>query len=154
MLEFALGMGLGLARPRLGPGAAIAAWALFGLVAAVDYSSLLSRDLWEYAYMAFALATVMTALICEERGRVVASPTLLLLGAASYSLYLAHPFASVAVEKVAHRLGMNEGWMLLPTMLVSTAAMIGAGLIVYRWVERPLDRLARGLLHRQGSEAV
>ena len=61
-----------------------------------------------------------------------------LVGDASYSLYLFHPFALILTEKLAQKLPVMraaEGWQLV-------AVMVGVALIlafaVHRWIERPL----------------
>jgi peptidoglycan/LPS O-acetylase OafA/YrhL len=68
------------------------------------------------------------------------------LGAASYSLYLVHPFALIAVEKLAGKLGLLEGPSLLATLAVAVSAMIAAGILLYRLVELPIQRIGRRVL--------
>ena len=145
-LCFALGMGLGLAYPRIGTGLLLLA--LLGLTALLTalWADLLGPGGIYFVRIAFAFAVVTTALALEQRGRVWSWGPIQLLGAASYSLYLVHPFAAIATEKLARRLGLLDGPMLFVCLVVATAAMIVAGLALYRLVERPLQRMGQRLL--------
>ncbi len=64
----------------------------------------------------------------------------LLLGDASYSIYLTHMYAVGAVTAVARRL---PDYMLYPSMAAAGAAGILSGIIVYLLVERPMNRAIR-----------
>lgn len=64
----------------------------------------------------------------------------LLLGDASYSIYLTHMYAVGAVTAIARRL---PAYLLYPSMAAAAVAGIICGIIVYLFVERPLNRLIR-----------
>lgn len=71
---------------------------------------------------------------------------LVALGDASYALYLVHPFVLRAVREGLVRTGLApllDPWAALTLML---ALSVAAAVLVYRCVERPMTRLARGLL--------
>ena len=62
------------------------------------------------------------------------------IGNASYSLYLLHPFALIAMEKLAQKLAgvrAMPGWLLA---LATVFAAIAIALAGYRWIERPMTR--------------
>ena len=71
------------------------------------------------------------------------------VGDASYSLYLFHPFALIAMEKLAQKspaIAGAPGWLLVAGTVV--AALLIA-LAAFRWVERPMTAaLARVLAPR------
>lgn len=66
---------------------------------------------------------------------------LLYIGDASYSIYLFHMFAIGAVTAVILRLPKD---MLVPMVFVSAVSGCIAGLVAYRFIEQPLNRLMRG----------
>lgn len=68
-------------------------------------------------------------------------------GAASYSLYLTHPFVSTAVADSLSSLGGARSPLLFITALI--VAPVTAAPFVHRYVERPLTRFARSLGHRR-----
>ncbi|MEO9130533.1 MAG: acyltransferase [Sphingomonas sp.] len=73
----------------------------------------------------------------EARALRASPPPLDRLGAASYSLYLAHPVALWAFASFDHR-----GWLLLLAYAVTTTAFT---MVCYFGVERPTHRLAKRL---------
>lgn len=145
-LCFALGMGLGLVYPRITDGLVWLALALFGFLQLAEWTGLLGEGGIYHVRIAFAFAVVTAGLALEQRGWVLSWQPLQLLGAASYSLYLVHPFAAIATEKLARHFGLLNGMSLLASLAFATTAMIVAGLLLYRWVEMPLLQAGRRLL--------
>jgi exopolysaccharide production protein ExoZ len=146
MLEFGYGMLIGLAHERIGskpPALALgAALVVIGLVLLV----LGPRDTGGLRFLTAGLpaaAVVWGAIALEARGWRITSPALLLLGAASYSLYLTHMFPVGAIEHVAGRLGLDHGWLVPATAVLSFAAAIAAAVAVHLVLERPVDRALR-----------
>ncbi|WP_298963006.1 acyltransferase [uncultured Methylobacterium sp.] len=145
VLEFAVGLGLGLLRAE-GlhlPGAVRAALAAGGLaLLALAGDTTLPRAL---AWGGPAALLVAAAALGrrEPEGRLVRAASH--LGDASYALYLVHPFVVRAVG-VAGAVG--------PGLPLLVAAMIGlscaVALAVHRLVERPLDRALRRRLDPPG----
>ena len=86
-----------------------------------------------------AAAIVAGALAIEQDGGVPNWPALMLLGDASYALYLIHQPAQALV---AHTLGYSNTWLFIPVALI---ASIAAGVACHRLVELPLIRLARSV---------
>lgn len=77
------------------------------------------------------------------------------VGDASYSLYLLHPFALIAVEKAAQKsasVAAAPGWLLVA---VTVALAILLALAGYRWIERPLTAaLGRHVAHPRPARTI
>ncbi len=97
-------------------------------------------------YMALAAAApvviVASALFVEYAGGAITWQPLILIGNASYAIYLTHPIV-FDVMKTG-----NERWLQLPTPEASTMMMLcyvaiagGAGIIVHLTIENPLLRV-------------
>lgn len=86
-----------------------------------------------------ALAVVTGALLLERAGRVCRSAPLLVLGAASYSLYLFHPFVLQPVMKIIRAAVHFEGWsMILFANLAVLAGTCAMAVAVHFLVEMPV----------------
>ena len=147
LLEFLFGLGLGMMAERgvaVGVGGTLAA-VLLGAALAVALGPASGRSGSVPPWLAGGLPATLVVGGCVLGPRWRATPTLwlpLLVGDASYSLYLSHPFAV--------RL-LRGAWPALPSasapwlyLVVASAAAILAGLALHRWVERPMtDRLQR-----------
>ncbi len=143
MLQFLAGAALAKLRlegrlPRHGAGWGLLVTGLvmfFGLSFFDLYASLWRPFLWGVP----ALLVVAGAVSLEAEGRVLATPLLERLGAASYSIYLCH---WPVVVILANSLGGARPWLFAP---LAFGASIAAGLACWRFVERPLmqARLAR-----------
>jgi peptidoglycan/LPS O-acetylase OafA/YrhL len=95
-----------------------------------------------------AVIAVTGALMLEPAARARPSRFGLLLGDASYSIYLAHPFAQRAwLLGVIRTVGLPA---ISPTLYVVTAflAGIGGGVICYWLIERHLLVAGRRLIRR------
>lgn len=79
------------------------------------------------------------------------SKFLLLLGDASYSLYLIHPIAISAVAVVWEKFGLPSGSHRLAIVLIPVAVAFSlfVAICTYRWIEAPL--LARLIYSQNGS---
>lgn len=149
MLEFPLGMLVGLAYPLLPSSRYLARISIILLpillILLVGSAGVLASDALPVT-ASIAVLTVLTALILEKGGVVIRSRLALSLGAASYSLYLIHPFAAQLITKMAQKSGA------LTT--VTSAVFIGLvyilscilAILLFRFVEAPLSRSARRLL--------
>lgn len=98
-------------------------------------------------WLGLGAAVLVLGLVSAERaGHVFGGhPALLLLGDASYCIYLVHyPFISAAC-KAAMWLGLRGqtwGWVLYPVVL---SGAVLAGVALHRWIEKPLlGRLNQG----------
>ena len=88
---------------------------------------------------------VAASLLLELWGWTIRSALLLRLGAASYSIYLVHPFVTQAIQEVAAHVHPHAATALL-LLTAATVAAAAAGLVAYQGMERPLLRAARQLL--------
>lgn len=147
MLEFVLGMLLGVAYPRLPASASwgrcAAAFVPLGLVALIAANA---SGVGLAAVAPLCAALVGAALIAERGGLRAGGPLLVLLGDASYSLYLTHPFVTQASEHVARRLGLLSAATSVPLLLLVYLHACALAILTYRHVEGPLGRRARALL--------
>jgi exopolysaccharide production protein ExoZ len=147
MLEFAAGMLIARALDRLPSNRTVA---LFGM--AVGLGGLFATPLLFVGVSATLSATVfcsiivLSALSAERGGSAIRWPLLIVIGDASYSLYLIHPFITQAATKAWQVGGGSPGLGMIVLPLAMVAAT-GAAIIVYRRVEVPLSKAARRLLN-------
>ncbi|MGU3536255.1 acyltransferase family protein [Methylobacterium sp. A54F] len=159
LLEFVLGAALGLARAeglRLGAGARLA---LAGAgLAGLGLGEPLGLDIWGAGrplLLGLPAAALVAAAVLgaprPEAGPARASPGLrlaVLLGDASYALYLTHPF----VLRAAREALLGTGLAALAGPWGSLALMVGltlpVALLVHRGLERPLTGAVRRRLDR------
>ncbi|HKX10107.1 MAG TPA: acyltransferase [Stellaceae bacterium] len=150
LLEFAAGAVLARLAMRLQTVSKSVGWGLIGgalcwVVVAYTREALPSLIV---AHAPPAIATVAGALILEPYARRRPSPLGLFLGDASYSLYLAHPFAQrawyFAVVRIMGIASAGSEAFLLVTMVVTGLA---GGALTYLFVERPILRVGRRVGH-------
>ena len=139
--EFVFGMALAVAW-RSGlvlPGgwrAGLAAVAVMSLVALHDVAPDAAAPLRAGLPMALLLAAATL-------GPLRAWPPLLVLGDASYALYLVHPFAMRAASILWRGLHLEGLGAAMGYCLASLGMAVLAGLAVHFWLERPVTRAAR-----------
>ncbi|MCR0980930.1 acyltransferase family protein [Roseomonas populi] len=147
VLEFWMGLALGrlVVAGRLPGAGASAALVVLGfalLPLGWAWSEPLSRGL---ALGPPAALVVLGALGLEAAGRVPARRAPLLVGDASYALYLFHVTLLAALTEAWRRLPMPRGPAGTALFLaVAVVACIAAGLVLYWLVELPLRRAMRG----------
>lgn len=149
MIEFGMGMVLA----RLVP-VRIGAWAALLLVG--GFAALLASDFIPLIHPVGvglpAAAIVMGAVALDDAGRVPRWRWGLLLGNASYSIYLVHVFV-LPLPRALFSRGPLEGWdQLIAYIIVATLVAVLAGLATYRWVEQPLTRSISAFLRGSQSE--
>ncbi len=140
LLEFLFGMMLERAWRRgwkLQPGPAwvvlCVAMSLLVLLPGQD-GTLLRPFLWGLP----AVVMLAAALSLEDSIGRRLPLSILLIGDASYSIYLTHGFVLPVVARLFEALPWAGGRQMLPIVLVSLALCLGAGWIFYLWVELPL----------------
>ncbi|SFL53816.1 acyltransferase family protein [Methylobacterium pseudosasicola] len=159
VLEFLLGAGLALAhRAGFRPGVSLRlGLAVPGVLGLLLAARLLVGDGAADGFLRPLLVGVPAALLVAaalgpERNAAQAAALsapmrgLVLLGDASYALYLVHPFALRLGREALLRLGLAPAlhpWGSLAFMVVGSVA---AALLVHRGIERPLTRWARARL--------
>ena len=92
-----------------------------------------------------AAAVVLGALRLEAAGWRVSSPLVLLIGSASYALYLSHTFVLIALDKLLRAGGPPAGALLPLIMAATTAAALAVAVAIHLKFERPVDRFLRRL---------
>jgi exopolysaccharide production protein ExoZ len=163
--EFGLGMVIGLVQAKGVPGRveglpAGLCWPM--LVGGLAFLLLhpLAGELPHGHALKFTAALIVAAALGLERdGHVLRNPFVQLVGAASYSLYLIHPFITQAGAKLtAHLHGAPE---ILGVTALCWAATVPAAILVHLAIERPLtDGLRRLVGHhrpvvdRAGDRAI
>lgn len=151
LLEFAAGMVLGWVYSRLPVSRRMAQFATFGGVTA--FVALIWTAQWPFpegwpVSLVPACALMLAALVAERGGLSITWRPAQMLGAASYALYLTHPFVTQAWILTAKHSGL-----LLPAfapflIVGATASAILVAVMTHRWVELPLGRNVRRWLER------
>ena len=107
------------------------------LAADQDYSGLMS-EMWSMLGFGVGCTFVLVGVVeLERQGRLTTPGWLMLLGDASYSIYLVHFFTLSALAKLAWASGVAR----LPdslVYLVMVALATASGVLFHLWVERPL----------------
>ena len=145
LLEFLFGMLLERAWRRgrkLRPGVAwvflCVAMSLLVLLPGQD-GRLLRPLLWGLP----ATAMLAAALSLEDSiGRRMPS-SMLLIGDASYSIYLIHGFVLPVIARLFEAMPWAGVRQMLPIITASLALCLGAGVLFYRWIELPLIQFFR-----------
>ncbi|TDR89298.1 acyltransferase family protein [Enterovirga rhinocerotis] len=157
LLEFALGMALGLLRAEdvtLGPWARLLLAAIgLGLFAIAD-PVLAGQTLEARALLYGPPAACLVAACGLAPGQLTREPGFAglagrigeAIGDASYAIYLLHPFAIRGTLKAIEALHLGPALGPLGSAALALLATIAVGLASYRIVERPLTRLGRSLL--------
>ncbi|HEX8644779.1 MAG TPA: acyltransferase [Allosphingosinicella sp.] len=153
LLEFAIGVGIFLLAERTGalrrvPGAAGLAFAALGLALLpalpllgyipVDYDSGARVLCWGLP----AGAVVLGLVAAERGGLAIRSRFVLLLGAASYAIYLLHPIAVGQLLQLPPPTPPLN-WLYCGAAVVVT---VGIAVVFHLWVEAPMLRGLRALL--------
>jgi peptidoglycan/LPS O-acetylase OafA/YrhL len=150
VLEFGLGMLLGLAWPRLDPPERLV-WPLAAAAAAAFALMLAGPQLWPevdrlFAFGLPAAVIVAVALALERRGRAARWPWLQALGAASYAIYLSHFFVTQAVTLLARKAGLHGPWEAAGAAAAAFIGVALAGVLLHRTLEQGADRMIGRLL--------
>jgi len=152
LLEFLAGVALAALGPRLMRSAAgvglaallvAAAWLVFVVLSEAPPGRLVAFGLP-------AAVIVAGALMLEPIARLRTSRLALLLGDASYSIYLAHPFAQRVWLLAVGLLVPDLGAPVVAALYVSSALLIGilGGVASYLLLERPLLAAGHRLIGR------
>ena len=161
-LEFAAGGALAMLYRRDLPMLA-AAGKFFGWALVAAGAFVLAADLvlwgefvnWNptlrlFAYGVPAALIVAGALLLEKSGVSARSPALLLLGAASYSIYLVHQLAlqymTMSLELVWPK---PDAAGIAALAAAGFVAAVLAGLAVHLWIEKPFTGYLHGLARRK-----
>ncbi|HKM64455.1 MAG TPA: acyltransferase [Acidisphaera sp.] len=149
VLEFAFGVllaTLALSGARLTPAPRLLlVFAALALLVVSDRLPELPRGLAYGVPCTLLMAAAVLAPVRPIRSRW--TEFWVLLGDASYALYLVHPFPMRAFEIVWLRLGWTGPAAVLAYIASAVVATIVAAFALHRWLERPATAATRRLLH-------
>jgi peptidoglycan/LPS O-acetylase OafA/YrhL len=99
-------------------------------------------------YLMIALFPVLVGMIAlaERGGRptIFAAPFFVLLGNASYAIYITHSFFQIASVSFVRKLGWTSPFGLAATALLFYIAIVACSVLSYIYFETPLRRLLAG----------
>jgi exopolysaccharide production protein ExoZ len=150
VLDFDFGVLLGAAFMRGWILPSPLAWMALGLgMGMLAFPGLIDAPHW-FVIGIPALAIVAGAVALERRHNFQRIGLLLLLGDASYSLYLSHGIVLSACVQITRKLGFTNGWFVTPMFFVVSCLLAGiVAIMVHLRIEKPLSRLGGGLtVHR------
>jgi exopolysaccharide production protein ExoZ len=150
LLEFGAGMLVGLAYPLLLARPVPIIWSV--ALMTVGTLVIVFAPVGTQLNRVLVIGSASTILVCgalmlEARGWKLRSPLLLLAGAASYAVYLSHPFVVGAIQLAAGKMHLLGGVWLWPALLVALGIASAVGIAIHLLLERPVDRYLRGRLH-------
>ena len=160
LVEFSAGIALGLLTSRL-PVLAGKRLAQFGIAAFLGFVVALAATGFaptEALRVAFAgsvsTCIVGLAIMLERGGWAVRNPLLLLIGNASYAIYLTHLFVTQAFIIGARALGANAPVISAVFLIAGLVASVLAGVTIFLLYERPVDRHLRRLVLSGTTPAI
>ncbi|MBB5445333.1 MULTISPECIES: acyltransferase [unclassified Paraburkholderia] len=90
-----------------------------------------------------AFAIIVSLLGLERSGVIFRNPVLAQMGAASYSIYLLHPYAIGAMEKVLHvHAGISTATGAFAALIAIVAVCV-SGWLCFRYVEAPMQGMLK-----------
>lgn len=158
LVEFSAGMMLGLYHDRLPAVDGVARVGIL-LMCAVSLAAnvILPLTFPEVSRVltqgAPALVLVLGAVHLHRCGCSSTNRWLILLGDASYSIYLIHPFIVQAAQKTGRSLGDSPSLTAVVVVLVLTL-VAAAGVVTHKWIEQPLTRVTKRLLRGRASVPI
>ena len=164
VLEFLMGVGLAILREKNLRLPVPAAWALvvlgLGLMLLFKAIGMVGHDwhlriLWMGVPALCICAGTVLAVSGGERPLSPFKRLLVLLGDASYAIYLSHPFSLNAVAVVWKHVGPINAWVYVCTACVVSVLV---GVAAHLWMEKPMTRylnhqVERRWGRREGSAA-
>lgn len=149
ILEFALGMLLALAHISGGELSPLWGWILTiagcAFIATYPEAGIGHHQIW---LLPACGAVVAGAIGLESHGWVIRNKPILMVGAASYSLYLCHPFATATADRISLRVPPSAAPVV--AIIFSIVAAIGLAIAIHLLFERPVtNRLRRLISHNR-----
>ena len=147
ILEFAAGMGLAWLGTRARCESAlgrrwVATSCALGLIAVALVPVALPTASRLLTHGVPAVIVVACAIVLHNSGVSWSSRGVLLLGNASYSLYLTHPFVTQATQKLGKALGLSPAVALLGA-LATLVLVCAVGVATHLWLEKPLTSFVK-----------
>jgi exopolysaccharide production protein ExoZ len=151
MLEFALGMAIGILTDRAPKSVHAPVKWIFLLTALCLPGIVIAPLIWPGAALTVTAGIpsailVAGAVLLERWGWSIKSVVVMMVGDASYVLYLSHPYVTVPIQKFAKHLLHPTRLSSLVLIGLSLAAVTTVALVLHKIVERPLSKAARTLL--------
>lgn len=156
VLEFALGMAIGLARAeglRLHGTIRLALAGLGAALLAADFGDGGGQTGWTSVF-AYGLPAACLVAACglggAERDGSASGPVparvAVAVGDASYALYLLHPFVSRGLRIMIERAGLTDWFSAIGFIALAMACSVMVALVAHRVFEVPVTRVTRRLL--------
>jgi peptidoglycan/LPS O-acetylase OafA/YrhL len=154
--EFLLGILLAMARERgwrlpQGGGWLLIAVGVFAMWATMQAGIAASHWNFRVFWMGLPALAICAGVVLQRDNSAQPGPIkrwLVLLGDASYSIYLSHPFALNAVALAWRRTGWHEPWSYVA---VASVVALVAGVAVHLLIEKPMTRYFNRLLSGRHS---
>lgn len=123
-----------------------------GLAEKIDHD----RDPWRVLFWGVPALLIVGSFVSLDSQKPIRFPkSMLILGGASYSLYLCHQFVLAAIGKSANALHLKQVISAEVLVIFGMALAVGVALLSYRFVERPVtDFLNRALDGGRSRKAV
>ncbi|MES2741018.1 MAG: acyltransferase [Pseudomonadota bacterium] len=149
VFEFLFGIGLAMLRERGVRCGGAAGWGMIALGFAAMWllkGAGIAGDFWVIRPLWMGLPALLicagVVLVREPAAAIAAGPgplkrQLVLLGDASYAIYLSHPFALNAVALLWKRIGLHDPWVYVA---VACVVSLVVGVLVHLLIEKPMTR--------------
>jgi exopolysaccharide production protein ExoZ len=160
LAEFAIGMVIALLFDRLPAVTSTAMAWVVRVLGAAAFVALFASGIFNSeglrVLVAGLSATTLVALMLmlERGGRGTKSKSLLVLGDASYAIYLTHLFVTQAFIIAAARLGIQDPGGSALMMIAALAAVAAVGVATWFLFEKPAGRLLRRAAGRPKAKAT
>jgi exopolysaccharide production protein ExoZ len=158
ILEFALGMGIGVARYEnwLLPNVVRLLLVVFAIIWLAAYPVTPSTQIDWHVLVSNgvpAVSLVAAAALGRPRQRPEAGAerAMVVIGDASYALYLSHPFVIRALHQAVVVTGLGTAFGYWGFMALCMALTVVASIAIHLYFERPATRQARTLLGQRGG---
>lgn len=158
LLEFLIGVIIGAAflRKRASITRALSAF-LFAIAAASIICTSLGISVWRSVVCGSISGAILSLLLSfEQAGAVFSNATLILIGDASYSIYLTHPAVIGILRHIgnASHFTKVDAPLKLAALVVSLACSILFGWIIFTQIEQRIMILRDMFLKRQSADLV
>lgn len=133
------------------------------LFAAAWYGSLVNESVFGkftiYSRLFYGIASMLIIIGIaqyQEIGKSMLARFFLLLGDASYSLYLVHPMVLALFFKLITRAGIHvqNKWMIVGIYLAASVCCVLTGIVLHKKVEKPMLGTLNGRIKRRKNSPV
>jgi exopolysaccharide production protein ExoZ len=89
----------------------------------------------------------------EEQIKRYEVPFFTMIGDASYSLYLFHPFVLSGIALILSRFGLCKGLWAWPFLILLASVSLAGGILCYLYLEKPMTKKIRTLVRKKIFQA-